>query len=168
MTGIEDSDIRHARALELTLYPHYTHTYSNAHACAHTHTFTRMHAHTRAHSHMHTRMHAPLYAHKHTCCSIHISYASHIHTHMHRLGERVRTLARIRSHTRTNTHLHTWVTYMSTRSEFLPTHTARHTCTHVHVYTRMHAPLRAHEHACLLCVSIHAHTQAWRETEHAR
>ena len=59
-------------------------------------------------------------------------------------------------------------TYMSTRSEFLPTHTARHTHTHVHVYTRMHAPLRAHEHTCILCVSIHPHTQAWRETEHAR
>jgi len=56
MTGKEDSDIRHARALELTLYPHYTHTYSNAHAGAHTHTFTRMHAHT--HAHIHTCIHA--------------------------------------------------------------------------------------------------------------
>ena len=27
----------------------------------------------------------------------------------------------------------------------------------------MHAPLRAHEHTYILCVNIHAHTQAWGE-----
>jgi len=63
--------------------------------------------------------------------------------------------------------MHTWVTYLSNITEFLPTYST-HIYTHVHVHTRMHAPLHAHEHTCILCVNIHAHTQAWRRRKHAR
>ena len=166
-TGKEDSEIRHAVSTRTdsipTLYPHIqqgtrvrTHAHIYMHACTHTRTFT--HAYTHARTSICSQTHLLLHTY---------ILRVNIHTHIYRLGERVCTLARIRSHTRTNTHLHTWLTYMSTRTEYR-THTARHTYTHVHVYTRMHAALCAHENTCILCVNIHAHTQAWREREHAR
>ena len=69
------------------------------------------------------------------------------------------------TYTHTITHLHIGT---HTVAYIFPTCQSAHIHTRTHSHTRIHAPLCAHGNTYILCVNIHAHTQAWGEREHER